>query len=260
MASKLVTDRQKDAETLSALIETQSTTLIHALGSALSNDVTDSVSTLLSSLQSLLLDRRDDLVEADAEHESELADDPASREQRDTLAALVSDRLVELREVIRGLYGLRGEQQILTRIVPRDPVVLEQYASEVVERLRSFDRPTPRIAGAQLDTNASADQLEELKEQLSNALAGVAREVREAQDTLSRKNRALDEYDRVSSGLTRVLEGLLTIAAEDELADKVRPTIRNNRQPELEPENEPESQAQPNPPNDPVAETSSQPQ
>ncbi len=52
----------------------------------------------------------------------------------------------------------------------------------------------------------------------------MALEVHEAQDTLAKKNRAIEEYDRAFQGVATVLTGLFVLADQDELANKVRPS------------------------------------
>ena len=47
-----------------------------------------------------------------------------------------------------------------------------------------------------------------------------------AQATLAKKNQAVEEYDRVFTGVATSLSGLFTLAGERELAEKVRPSTR----------------------------------
>jgi hypothetical protein len=71
----------------------------------------------------------------------------------------------------------------------------------------------------------------------------VAREVREAQDTLAKKNRAIDDYDRVFRGVATVLTGLFTLAGQDELAEKVRPSARRPGRTQEQEQSEPGTDA-----------------
>ncbi len=226
MASKLVTDRQKGADAVAAIAEAQLQTLADSLTRVLPGGNPDAMQSVVTQLTSTLVGRRDEMVRADETHERELADDAPARAERDEAAAAVTAKLVELREVLTGLYGQTLARTVLPEAAPQDPVVLERFAGQVSTTLANVALPEPRVAGAQLDVSVLADDISGAQTELRNRLDVVAREVREAQDTLAKKNRAIEQYDRAFQGVATVLTGLFVLAGQDELANKVRPSAR----------------------------------
>lgn len=225
MASKQVTDRQKGADAVLAIFDAQGGTLASAAGPVLGTDA-QTVHTTLGLLQRALKNSRDAMVQADTAHETELADDPRAREARDEAAAKLSDKVIELRSVITGMYGAATSRAVIVGQTPRDPVALERFVGEIVQNLGAVTWPAPRFAGAGLDAKAVAQDLSGAREALQAALTQVASEEREAQGSLSKKNQAIDEYDRGFTGVATTLAGLFTLAGEAELAEKVRPSTR----------------------------------
>lgn len=225
MASKQVTDRQKGADAVLAIFDAQGGTLADAAGRVLASEV-ETVRVTLGLLQKALQGSRDTMVEADTAHEGELADDSSARDARDQAAATLNEKVVELRSVITGMYGAATARAVVVGNTPQDPVALERFAGEVVQNLGNVTWPEPRFAGAGLDAKAVQQDLSGAREALQGALTQVATEAREAQGTLSKKNQAIEEYDRVFTGVATSLAGLFTLAGEQELADKVRPSTR----------------------------------
>lgn len=225
MASKQVTDRQKGANAVLAIFDAQGATLARAACPVLGGDMQTFQATL-ELLQSALKKSRDAMVQADAAHESELADDPSARDARDEAAAKLSEKLVELRSVLTGMYGEARARAVIVGQTPRDPVALERFAGEVAQNLGTLSWPEPRFAGAGLDAAAVQQDLSGVRETLQGALTQVASEAPEAQETLSKKNQAIEEYDRIFTGVATSLAGLFTLAGEEELAEKVRPSTR----------------------------------
>ncbi len=225
MASKLVTDRQKAADAVLAIFDAQGGTLADAAGRALGSD-RSTIRATLGLLQTALEQRRDAMVDADAAHESELADDPSARDAREAAVVELRDKVVELRSVITGMYGAKAARAVVSGDTPQDPVVLERFAGEVIKNLGTVTWPQPRFAGAVLDASAVQRDLESARASLQSAVSQVTSEAREAQVTLANKNQAIEEYDRVFTGVAMSLAGLFTLAGERELADKVRPSTR----------------------------------
>lgn len=225
MASKQVVDRQKGADAVLAIFDAQGGTLADAAGRVLGTEP-QSIRTTLDVLQKALQGRRDAMLHADEAHESELADDPSARDARDAAFAQFKDKVVELRSVITGMYSAQAARDVMAGNTPQDPVALERFAGEIIKNLDTVTWPKPRFAGAALDTKALQADLSSAREALQGALGQVASEAREAQDSLAKKNQAIEEYDRVFTGVATSLAGLFTLTGEQELADKVRPSTR----------------------------------
>lgn len=224
MASKQVTNRQKGADAVLAIFDAQGGTLADAAGRVLGEVHT--IQATLNLLRSSLKASRDAMVQADTAHEGELADDTSARDARDEAAAQLNEKVVELRSVLTGMYSAATARAVIIGATPRDPVALERFAGEVVQNLGTVTWPKPRFAGAGLDAAAVQQDLSGAREALQGALTQVASEEREAQGTLAKKNQAIEEYDRLFTGVATSLAGLFTLAGEQELAEKVRPSAR----------------------------------
>jgi hypothetical protein len=231
MASKQVTDREKSARAVVAVGETQAEAAGVALGKLLKPHLAKGEAlpdmALLLTLVSRALDAaKTQMVEADAAHEAELGDDEPVRRARDEAAQALSDKIIELREVLTGVYGAATTSTVFTGPTPEDPVVLSRFADEVATQLARVKLPAARIKGAKLDTAEIASALQERRGTLDTQLKDVAREVREAQATLDAKNQARAAYDELFGGAATTLAGLLRLAGKTDLAAKVRPSTR----------------------------------
>ncbi len=128
------------------------------------------------------------------------------------------------------MYRAATARAVIVGATPRDPVALERFAGEVVQNLGTVTWPKPRFAGAGLDARAVQQDLSGAREALQGALTQVASEEREAQGTLAKKNQAIEEYDRVFTGVAMSLAGLFTPVDGQELAERVRPSARRPSQ------------------------------
>ena len=231
MAAKQVTDREKSATAVVAVGQTQAEAAGVALNKVLKPHRAKGESLPDTGLVMILIARaieaaKTRMVEADAAHEAELGDDAAIRQARDEAADALSDKLVELREVIVGVYGGATASSLFSGPAPQDPVVLSRFAGEVATEMDRVKLPAPRVKGAKLDPAETASDLRELRATLDAAIKEVAKEVREAQATLDEKNRALGSYDELFGCGATTLTGLLRMAGKAELAAKVKPSTR----------------------------------
>lgn len=231
MSSKQVIDREKSASAVAAVGETQAEATGIALGKLLKPFVAKGEAAPNFTMVLLLVARaiegaKGRMVDADAAHEAELGDDDGVRAARDAACEALSDKLVELREVLTGAFGATTASSILAGPTPQDPVVLARFANEVVTALGRIKLPAPRIKGAKLDKAETAAEIADLRSALDTQLKGVAREVREAQATLEAKNQEIAAYDAIFTGGAKALEGLLLLAGKAELAAKVKPSSR----------------------------------
>jgi len=231
MVSRQVTNREKSARAVVAVGETQAEAAGAALGSVLKPHLAKGEAlpnlALVMTLVSRALDAaKTQMVEADAAHEAELGDDEPIRRARDEAAQALSDKLIELREVLTGVYGAATAGTVFAGPTPEDPVVLSRFAGEVATQLARVKLPAPRIKGAKLDTAETASTLQEKRATLDTMLKDVARELREAQATLDAKTQAITAYDELFGGAATTLTGLLRLAGKADLAAKVKPSTR----------------------------------
>src|SRR5262249_17275666 len=141
-------------------------------------------------------------------------------------AEALSEKLVELREVITGIYGAATASSIFPGPTPQDPVVLSRFAGDVAGALQRVKFPASRVKGAKIDDADTADDITDQRTKLDGHLKDVARELREAQATLDAKNQGIAAYDESFAGWATTLTGLLRAAGKAELAAKVRPSSR----------------------------------
>ncbi len=92
--------------------------------------------------------------------------------------------------------------------------------------LSSQKLPKSRVRGATFRAEDWVERLDDRITPLEKAIDVVAREVREAEGTQATKNRALEAYDETFRKVATLLSATLSIAGEDELASRVRPTAR----------------------------------
>ncbi|MBK8256402.1 MAG: hypothetical protein IPK82_27505 [Polyangiaceae bacterium] len=230
MASKLVVNRQKSADSVIAVGEAHAASTQEALTTLLKphikkGEAAPSFAAVMTLACDLLESAKDRMVKQDAAHEAELADDAPVRVERDKAAIDLYDELVQIREMLTGAYG-SVTQQVFAGPTPQDPVMLSRFSGEVIDALGKVKLPAPRIKGAKLDLGEIASNLNEKRAKLDQHLKAVQREVREAQATLEGKNEAMAAYDEVFAGVASVLSGLLRLAGRRELAAKVRPSTR----------------------------------
>ncbi|MEM1415014.1 MAG: hypothetical protein AAGH15_08950 [Myxococcota bacterium] len=226
MASKLVTDRQKSAELVLAILDAQGARLERGLAGALTPEAAAQSAATLDALTTALAAARDRMVDADRRHEAELGDDPAVRKARDEAAAALRRQLIGLREVVRGVYGPVTERGLFRRPAPDDPVVLARFAGEVAAGIGALNTAAPRIEGHSVDPAAVATALEAGATRLEEALTRVAQEAREAQATQTAKKEAIAVFDRTFTATASTLAALFQLAGELALAERVRPSAR----------------------------------
>ena len=257
MPSKQVTDRGKSAAAVTAAATTHAARVGQSAGAILSPFLEEGEKMPDVQLFTELIGRwvastASRMTAADEAHIHELSDDDPVRERRDTAQEALSSELVDLREWMTGLFGARAVRSLgFAADTPRDPAALVRFAGEVSRSLRDKAFPAPRRAGVTWSAAKEAGKIDKLGQALEQAIADVAREVREAQGTLADKNAALGAYDDAFARASNGLEGLFLLAGETELAGRVRPSTRRPGQTEeLAPQDEPAAPAAQEPPKD----------
>jgi hypothetical protein len=147
-----------------------------------------------------------------------LADDDPARKARDDATTQVRQECIDLREILIGMFGAAMAARALPEAVPRDPVMVAQYAKTIENNLAQITLPASRIPGASLDKAATITRIGMLRQTLDDALQLVAREVREAQATQTAKDTAMDAFDRSSSMGADVTSALLRLGGMPEQA------------------------------------------
>ena len=232
MPSKMVIDRQKDADSVQAAAETtaaavQAAFTRHFAPLVKKGEKVPDMAQLVTLVQRKLAEARDVMVAADTHNERELADDDEPRAERDAAGVALYDKLVELRSLVGGVYGAAVLKRIgFSQSTPQDLSMLEGFAREIETGLRTVKMPKPRVKTAHVDVIAAAGELKGLIDALHQHLQHVSRQTRVAQASLAAKNHAIEQFDDRYTRSATFLSGLLKLAELDELADRVRPTVR----------------------------------
>ena len=95
--------------------------------------------------------------------------------------------------------------------------------------LRKARKLPPTTAGVKVDTVEMADALDERCNALEAALEGVKREERAAQATFQDRELVARVWERTYPGVAEIFTAMCILAGRDELAARVKPTVRKTR-------------------------------
>ncbi len=174
------------------------------------------------------------LVEADEAHHAAKAAGQALIERRNSLCRGLTRRIVALRRTVIGQHenpdlgrlGMAGE-------TAREPVPVLRQADRVAAILERGDLDAllgpPIFDDAPFEPRGRGQQLQAVAEELRGVLdeIGVAR--RRTEDALLEKRQALKAYDQLATCVTRTFENWCRLAGRDDLADRIRPGVRDSR-------------------------------
>lgn len=232
MSSKLILDRQNASDAVIEQVSQHLPAARDALTAVLSpylhpGETLPDVGLLVNLVARRLAVLREQMVIADDAHEEELSDDAKPQEDRDDTAADLWAMLSETRELLKGVFGASALPALgFKGSIPEDPEDLVPFSRRVVTALRAGDLPPARVPSVVVDPNALVAPLADDLERLELALDDVDREEREAEVTLRDKQAALDRYDMGFSQCASFLVGLFSLAGDDELAQRLRPSAR----------------------------------
>ncbi|MFO0579619.1 MAG: hypothetical protein U1A78_36940 [Polyangia bacterium] len=234
MPSKQVVDRQKEAQAVLAAGTTHATEIVKGLTGLLQPELgrgekLPDLSLLLQLMTRTLATAEQEMVAADEAYQHELLDDAAPRQARDDAAEALRQRLIDLRDTLRGLYGEPLVQAAgFTSQTPLDPMLLSRFAGQISEALRKVTLPKPRLPGLKLNAAELSTELDDLRAALDRALGDVARETREAQAAASERQARQDRFDERYAGIANLLIGLLRLCGKPDLAARVRLSWRRS--------------------------------
>jgi hypothetical protein len=236
MPSKQVVDRQKLGTAVAATVVAYEKRLRAGIHAALLPTEVDPTPHVEASVAfataagGLLVHAAKRMVEADEAHALELADDATVRAARNAAAVQLREHLVALRDAVVGLGGPDAPALIgMPGKTPTDPVALIRYAREAANGLREHPLPSGRGLRMALDAGAEAASLDAEATDLEAKVQAVVDDVRQNQETMTARDSARDVFDRTYSATATLLSALYAFAGEDELADRVRPTVRSAR-------------------------------
>jgi len=231
MPSKLVIDRDRSARAVHAA-RVHLPTVRDAGAAMLTPFLRDGesmpdVALLVDLYLRRMIAAADAMVIVDDAHLAELADDPTARDDRDLALETLTASLTELRQLVTGLHGPAALAAVRLADAPdREPLRLQRAASDTARALPGADLGPSRITGVQLDATLWAVRLDAERAAVTTALDRVATEGREAEQTLSAKNDAIDAFDEAFRQAATLLTLLLEFAGKPDLAEKVKPSGR----------------------------------
>lgn len=236
MTSKIVSDKQKGASSIDALIDTNLETISVAAEQLLAPHLSEKVDLrpLMRGLRAFLSSHTRQLAEASQAHEKELSDDPEALKNRDDASEALYSLLTRTREILVGVYGVGALSSLgFSGSTPQDPSLLSAYAKAIVATTKeSVSKLSPIDEGLSYDPTKKLVTLEAAIERVDSTLSNVAKEKREADQTLAAKNLAIDGYDKAFSRVANALVGLFALVGQEDLARKARPSTRRPGQTE----------------------------
>jgi hypothetical protein len=235
MISKVVTDRLKATNSVVASLKNLASTVSDQAKALLEphlekGEKLPDLGHAATLIARMLEERAGAMEKADAAHNKELSDDAEPRDRRDETKAAVYAALVEVKQGTVALFGEKWVPRLkLPSEIPQDPAALSRVAAEVIEALAEVELPAPLLEGVKhFDVKPWIKKIAGPSKELAGAIKDVAREEREAQATLIKKNRAMSDHaDGFSKGVA-FAQALLRLVGENEHADRLRP---NPRQP-----------------------------
>jgi hypothetical protein len=184
----------------------------------------------------------DDVAHRDREVARERTEDDEARAGRDFAVAELRSGLFLIRDASSGAYGVEilGALGLDGRI-PEQGDPLLAFARNTATKLPALATRSSTKTFVQFDVVAAAADLDQLANNLSDALTTVARDMRETQMAQAARNEAIERWRVHYVMVANLIEGLLRMAGFDHVADRVRPT-RRRRAGEAEPEDGLETQ------------------
>lgn len=168
----------------------------------------------------------DAMVAADKAHLDELGNDVAPREERDEAVAGVRRKLIDVRQMLTGLFGGARTAEIVAvdGDTARQPELLWRQGEHTLSHLRD---PELRLPEAKTDSivfepQKLAGELEPLVSRLRAAIDRTELDRRVAATTHKVKTEAIAEHDLLIGACARILSGFYLLARRPDLAARIR--------------------------------------
>ncbi len=189
------------------------------------------------------------LVETEDQHVRQLARISQLRRQRDQGATGVYEKQIAARGILAHLYGKDRDFEVaaVSGKTPQFSKSLAEQVDQTVKFLRNPEGevPSEKIAGVGVDFAIMADDLESGQKQLIEVRADLVQATKEADGTRQTTNQAIQEFDLVFLWVARSLEALFRLAGEQELANRIRTSLRRVTRRQADQEEEPAEAQEP---------------
>ena len=176
----------------------------------------------------LLAARGAELATADDANEAEKRDDPEFLRSLEEASESLYKATTRAREMLAGAFtskaltslGFKGD-------TPRTPDTLVRFVTNVMAALEDITVP-PVDDGATVDVKKVLKRLGPTRDKVHQLSGEVLREARELQQTQAARNTAVDLAVEAFNGVAGAATALLTLAGEDALAERTRPSLRRS--------------------------------
>ena len=240
MASRLVVLRQRLANKIHAALERFSEVVAPVIGERTAPFLEEGEALFDFPLLQRVLGRMveasfEQMVTADKAHFDELTNDIAPRIERDKLVEAVRRKLIDVRRIVQGLFGLQRAVEVVAidGQTASQPDLLWRQAEHTLSRLRSPDLRLPEASTASiaLDPTTLADELEPMVTALKRSIDSVDLDRRAAATSQQDKQDAMADHDLLIAACGRILSGFYLLARRPDLADRIRLSLRPRRAP-----------------------------
>lgn len=229
--SKTVANRIRNAQVVTASFDVHGPDTIDDLANVFSkagvgNFDAAAARNLLGTLSSLLKNSTETLERAETAYATEMSNDGDKRDLRDEAVTALRENTQYARTLLSAAVNAATLRNWgLDKPVPTTPDTLLVYANYAVERLRADHRILTRH-GITVDTQVLADAIDGPRAELQAALDDLKLDSRENQLALEKRNDALEQWNLAYSVSASVLSDLYRLAGRQNLAKRVRPTVR----------------------------------
>ncbi len=191
------------------------------------------------------------LVEVEDRHVKQLVRISQLRRRRDQGVGDTYDKQIAARGILTSLYGKERDFE-LAAVSGRTPESSKQLAEQVDQTVKFLrdpleDEPSQKVAGVGVDFAAMADDLEAGQRELIEVRAELVRATKVADGTRKNTSQVIKEFDLVFLWIARSLEGLFNLAGEEDLANRVRTSVRRVTRRQAEPGEEEAKPPEPSP-------------
>lgn len=169
------------------------------------------------------------MVDTDGAYLTELAKLDEVRAEGVAPTRILKDKILSLRSTCQGLFGEEtlGPLALDFNLAQDVRGVLRQ-AEIIRERVAGSDKElvSDRWVNGSLDRESSARELDPEIEVLRLIVERLVEQGKRVDTAKVRKDEALDEFDRQYILIARAVESTFRVAGETDLADRIRPTVR----------------------------------
>jgi hypothetical protein len=168
------------------------------------------------------------MEKADNDVQVEAADDPQARDNRDKCGSDLKTKCFSIRNLIAAAYGDSIlSQYSLSAEIPSNPDLLTTFAKGVVTLLKAKPFTALLIEDASpLDANVLADGLLKKIEAAEKALDTIKNEERELSVVTLARTRAIENWEVWYNCTASIGAATFKLSGRDDLAMRIRPTVR----------------------------------